>query len=533
MLKAIKPIILLSCLGTTLFGQEPTVGLISFDGEVSEGYTLFSPEKNEMVYLIDNCGEKINEWTFSENPDRTSYLLDDGTLLQVGEDSLEIRDWDNNLLWSYPTHINGISTHHDIEPLPNGNILCIARDEYTIGEIIAAGRNPTNAYEPFVLDRIVELEPIGTSHANVVWEWKFYDHLVQEYDQNALNYGVVSQHPELVNVNYTMMNSPNWNHINAIDYNENLDQIIMSSRQFSEIYIIDHSTSTAEAAGHSGGNSGKGGDILWRWGNPEAYGSSNERKLFRQHDVKWVENGYQDEGMISVFNNGGAETNFESSIHLIEPVLANGDYAMSNGTFLPEDYHWTWSGQILGSTLYEEKKSGVQILPNGNALICESSIGRFSEISSSGNLVWSYINPTGFQVYDQFQLMPLQENSIFRAQKYPSDFAGFSGKDLTPQGIIENQNNISEACFVVTGINPKETIQAVAIHNPVMDGIVRLNKEVDAKKVIVTDLTGKVVFDCQPFKGHQLNLNLGQGLYVIQFQFADPKKDQAIKLFSQ
>jgi len=35
--------------------------------------------------------------------------------------------------------------------------------------------------------------------------------------------------------------------------------------------VIDHSTTTAQAAGHSGGTYGKGGDLLYRWGNPNAY----------------------------------------------------------------------------------------------------------------------------------------------------------------------------------------------------------------------------------------------------------------------
>ena len=63
-----------------------------------------------------------------------------------------------------------------------------------------------------------------------------------------------------------------WMHANAVDYNEDLDQIMISAREFNEVWIIDHSTSTAEAASHSGGMYGKGGDLLYRWGNPEAYG---------------------------------------------------------------------------------------------------------------------------------------------------------------------------------------------------------------------------------------------------------------------
>ncbi|MGC8644373.1 MAG: hypothetical protein ACP5XB_31305, partial [Isosphaeraceae bacterium] len=50
-----------------------------------------------------------------------------------------------------------------------------------------------------------------------------------------------------------------------------LDQILLSVHSFSEIWIIDHGTTTAEAATHKGGRSGKGGDLLYRWGNPQAY----------------------------------------------------------------------------------------------------------------------------------------------------------------------------------------------------------------------------------------------------------------------
>ena len=46
-------------------------------------------------------------------------------------------------------------------------------------------------------DKIVELQPIGLDSANIVWEWKFWDHLIQDVDSNLVNYGIISMHPEL------------------------------------------------------------------------------------------------------------------------------------------------------------------------------------------------------------------------------------------------------------------------------------------------------------------------------------------------
>jgi hypothetical protein len=40
--------------------------------------------------------------------------------------------------------------------------------------------------------------------------------------------------------------------MNSIDYNPELDQIAMSVRGNSEVWIIDHGTTTAEAKGHTG-----------------------------------------------------------------------------------------------------------------------------------------------------------------------------------------------------------------------------------------------------------------------------------------
>ena len=246
------------------FSQTPTIGLIYSDNEVSDGYTLFTPETNNNVYLINNCGEKINEWVFNEKPSLTCYLLEDGTLLRVGVDSIQIKDWDNNLIWSYSLTDANINQHHDIEPLPNGNILILVRDKYTDAEIIAEGRNPVNLAGNFRLDKVIEIQPVGSNNANVVWEWKLFDHLIQDFDSTKSNFGVVQDSPELINLNFTA--NDDYTHVNSIDYNENLDQILLSARHLNEVYIIDHSTTTAEAAGHTDGNSGMGGGYLMAMG---------------------------------------------------------------------------------------------------------------------------------------------------------------------------------------------------------------------------------------------------------------------------
>src|SRR5207237_3318095 len=98
----------------------------------------------------------------------------------------------------------------------------------------------------------------------------------------------------------------NWTHINAVAYHPEFDQIMVSVHGFSEFWILDHGTTTAEAAGHKGGKYGKGGDLLYRWGNPQAYraGKAADQQLFGQHNAHWIPKGLGGAGHVLVFNNG-------------------------------------------------------------------------------------------------------------------------------------------------------------------------------------------------------------------------------------
>ncbi|MFN8241767.1 MAG: aryl-sulfate sulfotransferase [Bacteroidales bacterium] len=445
-----------------------TVGLFVNNKEkVFNGYTLFAPKQNTMTYLINNDGKLIHKWTASVNPPGQSvYLLENGNLLRScmtkgklssggGEGGrIEEYDWDDNLVWEMDISTDTYMQHHDIRRLPNGNILVLVVEKKTYDECIAAGFNPAK-FQPEIAtkgmmlpDCVLEIEPTKPKGGNVVWEWHVWDHLIQDFDAMKNNYGNPKLHPELIDADGDQKNLPSfWNHMNSIDYNPELDQIAVSVRGNSEVWIIDHSTTTAEAKGHTGGARGKGGDLLYRWGNPVCYGAgtASDQRYFQQHDVEWVRPGYPGEGNLTCFNNGLGRGNY-STVDEFTPAINNdGSYTITVGSKIgPTGFTWTYQG-TTAAPMYSENISGAHRLPNGNTIICSGTVGRFLEVTATGEIVWEYICPvekTG--VITQGNL-PAEDparadetmNSVFRVYKYPVTYAAFTGKTLTPGSYIE------------------------------------------------------------------------------------------------
>ena len=495
-----------------VYSQE-TIGLVynNVNEDKSEGYTLFKPSVDNRVFLINNCGETVNQWDFSGDNSINAYFLENGNLLQSSGTYAEIRDWNNNIIWSISYSTLGFSIHHDIAPLPNGNFLVLVKDVYSKVEMLAQGIDPSFSDDTLALEKILEIEPIGIDSANIVWEWKIFDHLIQEYDSSKLNYGIVANNSQLLDFNYGDIS--NLIHANAINYNEDLDQILFSARNLNEVYIIDHSTTTEEAATHSGGVYGKGGDILWRWGNPEVYdnGTIVDRKLSGQHDVKWITDGPH-QGKISVFNNVGYGNDFTaSSVHIIDQNDTNGVYALNSGRFLPESYFWSWDGTIMDTVMHGEKKCGVQIMSNGNALINESVKGRITEVDNLGNVIWVYIIPVSDGInFNQFSQPAINES--FRAYRYPEGYSGFDNVVFNNTGIIEDVNSISQECINLLSVDDSYFTSLNVYPNPTKDD---LNFDVHVDFIEVYDLYGKKILS--QTNSENINLeNLPDGLYIIK-----------------
>ncbi len=453
-------------------GEPAKVGLLLNDPRAFQGYTLIAPMFSKTTYLIDMMGKVVRTWESDYTPGASTYLLEGGRLLRTGAHQptpsgfgpgaggrVQEFDGDGQLVWDFKYVSDTRLPHHDVAKLPNGNVLMVVWEKKTKEEVIAAGRRPDlvgNAgLHP---DYLIEVKPTGKTTGEIVWEWHLWDHLVQDHDRSKPNFGNVSDHPELVDLNFgagegpiaPMMatkdgiaklrslgylgstatpnakdaakpepeekskpdakekekskSAPNrgrtnadWTHVNAVAYNADLDQIVVSVHAFSEIWIIDHSTTTAEAASHQGGRSGKGGDLLYRWGNPRAYrnGSKTEQRLFNQHNAHWIPHGLPGEGHILVFNNGSGRPGGDSSSvdELVLPVDSQGQYARNRrGPFGPIQAVWSYSAPKK-SDFYSFFISGAQRLPNGNTLICSGASGTVFEVTPDKQVVWKYTNP--------------------------------------------------------------------------------------------------------------------------------------------
>jgi hypothetical protein len=434
---------------------ERTVGLFQRDADAHVSYTLYSTLTHTGAYLFDVNGQLVNSWSSAYVPGNSLYLLPDGDLLRTADPGgnpiflaggdaglVERFGWDGGLEWSFLSSNDDHRAHHDVAPLPNGNVLVLAWELRTREQAIAAGRNPALLGTAVWPEHVVEVEPDGATGGTIVWEWHVWDHLVQDFDATKDNFGVVADHPELIDVNHNASTSGDWMHANAIDFNAELDQILICSPFFGEFWIIDHSTTTAEAAGHTGGKRGRGGDILYRWGNPQAYdrGGAGDRKLFNQHNAHWIAPGLSGAGNILVFNNGAGRPggSYSSIDELTTPVDGDGDYVLAPGAaYGPEDLAWTYVADPP-SSFFSSFISGCQRLPNGHTFVCSGAFGEFFEVRPDGTRAWFYRNPvtTTGPVVQGTPVSPTQIRA-FRAERYPPDFPGFVGRDLTPRGTIE------------------------------------------------------------------------------------------------
>jgi len=401
-----------------------------------EGYTLIAPSESKTTYLVDLDGEVVHEWGADFTPGLQVELLENGQLLRPGKTKrktpfstgngwggvIELLDWEGEPVWRYRYASDEVLQHHDVEVLPNGNVLVLAWEFVGEEEALAAARDPKLLKDGELWpEHIIEVDPRTDE---IVWEWHSWDHLIQDFDPAKPNFGDPAANPGRIDLNYvTDGGAADWMHANSIAYHPELDQIMVSVRSFHEIWVIDHSVSAEEA-------SGPAGDLRFRWGNPAAYGrgDAGPRLSFGQHDAEWIEPGFDGEGRISVFNNGTLYRPYTTVDEIVAPM--NGrDYVIGeDGVFDADVARVVWPREP-DPEFFAHHTSGAQRLPNGNTLIADGPHGVVFEVTPTGEKVWEYVNPffdQGAEVVELNEQEVFKKRRLFRAERYAPDYPGLA-----------------------------------------------------------------------------------------------------------
>jgi Arylsulfotransferase (ASST) len=497
-----------------------------------DGYVLLAPLNSKSIHLVDLDGKVAHTWKTSCTPGAATYFLPNGHLLRCGQvdpnprfhgggigGRIQELDWDGNVVWNFDLDNEVLTQHHDVKPLPNGNMLMIAWEYHSKEEVIAHGRMSERVGDDGLwTDTLIEIKPSRPIGGSVVWMWRSWDHLTQDQDKALPDYSAfVADDPARIDINADCRwlpkeeseedrakkekmekemkrlgyaggdddgpkksaakpadaktaaaksadakpadakvadakpgdakpgdakpgdpaappkgpkNEADWMHMNAVDYLPEQDLIVFSSPHLCEIFVIDHSTTTAEAATESGGKWKHGGGLLYRYGNPRNYGKgeASDKKLFYQHNVQWLPVSKSGELHVLVYNNGAERpTNEYSSVEeLALPFDATKGFTKNaKGAFGPDAPAWSYSEP---DKFFSPFISGAQRLPNGNTLVCEGVKGRAFEVDHDGKIVWDFWSPLGGDIEPSKTGGRAPPNALFRALWLPKDHAGLKGK---------------------------------------------------------------------------------------------------------
>jgi len=375
-------------------------------------YTLYATKSGTQAFLVDTADSpaSFHTWTFGSTKKSaySAYLIPGDTLVRSYSytasggmsgggvtGAVQKVTWNGTVAWDYQYNSATYTLHHDICPMPNGNVLMIAYELKTITEATQAGASTSVSIKS---EKLIEVQPTGPTTGTVVWEWHLWDHLCQNYSSTKDNYVTsIIDNPQLLNINY--LNATNndksdrW-HMNGVDYNPALDQIVVSMHFMNSVFVIDHSTTTAQAAGHTGGNSGKGGDFLYRWGNPASYGATGTAAFNVIHDAHWISSDNPNyPSYLCGYNNKGG-TGGKTAITVWSPPYSGNNYTQPvSSAYAPTAYTYQFNSSFSASN-----EGNSQQLPNGNMLV-NNAFGAVYEINSAGTQLWTKASTSSSHAY--------------------------------------------------------------------------------------------------------------------------------------
>lgn len=355
--------------------------------EIAPGYVLIPAQGgfgggSKTSTLVDSKGTVLKTYNVAGY---NAYLLPNGDILgQTGTGSAAAMGF-ASLVEQAPGSATAVNTwtaasggafHHAHWVMPNGHWL----GTYTVKinpKTVLASAGYTGNLSSIWDERIQEWDPVAK---RVVWEWKASDHTLG------------TNHPRKFNNNNFKSNDPL--HINSVVYDSARDLVVMSSHYLNEVLVIDHSTTTAEAATSKGGRYGKGGDLLFRWGSSKNYGGPGSAYSDVVHGGGVIQAGLPGAGNFCLFGNTD-NTVKQSRWYEVKGQESDTGWVIgSNGEFAAElvfDFYNS-AYQSTGHYGYGQR------LANGNTLLTFSGSQKIVEVDSrktvlnvlSGNTIRAY-----------------------------------------------------------------------------------------------------------------------------------------------
>ena len=319
------------------------LGVRTYDKDkVFRGYTLFSPAFGNVEYLIDMNGLVAHTWPvvrsqLGEILPNGHLLVDnyvDGCLYELLPDGSNVWSWKSNY-------------HHDFYLLPDDNIVALT---YRNEPVVEGFYVPAHTPDHMRTDVVVEINRSGET----LWSFSFSEHLEDLCAASGLSLPVIYAR-ERPDGSVMEHGNADWAHTNTIevlpdtplgreDSRFRAGNLLFSFRSLDIIGIIDREKE----------------EIVWAWGLGELDG---------QHQPTMLA-----DGNILIFDNG----TYRNHSRAVEIKPATGEIV------------WEY---MDGENFYSPYRSGVQRLPNGNTLICESDAGRIFEVTADKEIVWDYYSP--------------------------------------------------------------------------------------------------------------------------------------------
>ena len=228
------------------------------------------------------------------------------------------------------------------------------------------------------MDALVEVDMKG----NVVWEWWFFDHLVQDKFPEKDNYTGkdkgISDYPGKLDINWGKPVARDWMHCNSLDHNPELDLIAVSSVH-GEFFVIDHGATFIPGDPEDSIKlaASEAGDFIYRWGDPAKYGqgekpsfekdwlkiSTGTREMGANHDIQWIKQGRPGAGNFLIFNNNDQvfQSSQQSEIIEINPYL-DGNKKPSESYVNPPEAGWYMTSPDFRTTHHYPRKRSNQIV---------------------------------------------------------------------------------------------------------------------------------------------------------------------------